>query len=68
MRSWMDELTETELECVRITLKASVDSDDIGTALRQHAKLMLNEVEDYLWNSVCRNTPVSSDQLQREQP
>jgi hypothetical protein len=67
MTSWMDELTETELECMRITLKASVDSDDMGMAVKQHAKILLNEVEDYLWSSVCRNTPASSDQLQAEQ-
>lgn len=67
MRSWMDELSENELECVRITLKASVESNDIGMALKQHARLMLNEVEDYLWNNVCRNIPASSDQLQADQ-
>lgn len=68
MRSWMDELTENELECVRVTLKASVDSEDIGMSTRQHAKILLNEVEDYLWSNVCRGSPVSSDQLQTELP
>lgn len=66
MRSWMDELTENELECVRITLTASVESDELGMAVKQHAKILLNEVDDYLWNSVCRNSPASSDQLQIE--
>lgn len=67
MRSWMDELTENELECVRITLKASVESEEIGFSTRQHAKILLNEVEDYLWNNVCRNMPIGSDQHQIDQ-
>lgn len=64
MKSWMDELTESELEVMRVTLKCSVDSPEIGSATRQHAAILLAEVEDYLWNSVCRNTPADSDQLQ----
>ena len=64
MKSWMDELTESELEVMRVTLKCSIDSKDIGIATRQHAIILLAEVEDYLWNSVCRNTPADSDQLQ----
>lgn len=60
----MDELTESELEVMRVTLKCSVDSPEIGSATRQHAAILLAEVEDYLWNSVCRNTPADSDQLQ----
>lgn len=66
MRSWMDELKDSELECMRITLKASIESDDIGVSTRQHAKILLSEVEDYLWNNVCRNIPADSDQLQTE--
>lgn len=66
MRSWMDELTESELECVRVTLKASVDSEEIGMSTRQHAKILLTEVEDYLWDSVCRGSPADSDQHQIE--
>jgi len=64
MKSWMDELTENELEAMRVTLKCSVDSPEIGSATRQHAAILLAEVEEYLWNSVCRNTPADSDQLQ----
>lgn len=66
MRSWMDELKESEIECMRITLKASIESNDIGISTRQHAMLLLNEVEDYLWNSVCQNIPADLDQLQKE--
>ncbi len=64
MKSWMDELTESELEVMRVTLKCSVDSPEIGSATRQHAAILLAELEDYLWNSVCRNTPADLDQLQ----
>lgn len=63
MKSWMDELTESELEVMRVTLKCSIDSPDIGSATRQHAAILLAEVEEYLWNSVCRNTPADLDQL-----
>jgi len=64
MKSWMDELTENELEVMRVTLKCSIDSPEIGLATRQHAAILLAELEDYLWNSVCRNTPANLDQLQ----
>lgn len=66
MRSWMDELKDSEIECMRITLKASIESEDIGVSTRQHAKILLTEVEDYLWNNVCRNIPADSDQFQIE--
>lgn len=55
--SWMDDLSESELECMRITLKASIESEEIGVSVKQHAKILLNEVEDYLWDSICRGTP-----------
>ena len=64
MKSWMDELTDDELEVMRVTLKCSIDSKDIGIVTRQHAVILLAEVEDYLWNSVCRGNPADSDQLQ----
>lgn len=67
MKSWIDDLTETELEVLRVTLANTINSHDFGKATRQHAQLMLSEIEDYLWNSVCRNTPASSDQLQADQ-
>lgn len=57
MNSWMDELNESELECVRVSLKASIESEEIGFATRQHAKILLEEVEEYLWDSICKGTP-----------
>lgn len=64
MKSWMDELTESELEVMRVTLKCSIDSPEIGSATRQHAAILLAEVEEYLWSNVCRGNPADSDQLQ----
>lgn len=68
MKSWIDELTESEIEVLRVTLRCTIASEDIGRATRQHAQLMLSEIEDYLWNNVCRNTPADLDQLQKERP
>jgi len=68
MKSWMDELTESELEVMRLTLKCSIDSPEIGASTRQHAAILLAEVEEYLWNNVCRNIPANLDQLQTRQP
>lgn len=62
--SWLDSLTDSELEVVRVTLKCSIENDEIGTHTKQHARLMLNEVEDYLWNKVCQNIPMNLDQDQ----
>jgi len=64
MKSWMDELTENELEVMRVTLKCSIDSPEIGLVTRQHAAILLAEVEEYLWNNVCLGTPANLDQLQ----
>lgn len=68
MKSWIDDLSETEIEVLRVTLASTINSKDLGKATRQHAQLMLSEIEDYLWNSVCRNTPANLDQLQKELP
>lgn len=62
MRNWIENLTETELEVMRVTLRASIQSDELGFSTRQNAKILLDEVEDYLWSNVCRGSPVSSDQ------
>ena len=61
---WLDELTERELEVMRVTLKASIYSQDLNPSKKQDALYLLNEIEDYLWNSVCRGNPADSDQLQ----
>ena len=61
---WLDELTESELEVMRVTLKTSIYSQDLNASKKQDALHLLNEIEDYLWNSVCRNSPADSDQLQ----
>lgn len=66
MKSWIDELTESEIEVLRVTLKATVNSEDIGKATRQHAQLMLSEIEEHLWNSVCRGIPDHSSQRQTD--
>jgi hypothetical protein len=66
MRNWIEDMTEQELETVRATLIVSIDSKDIGVSTRQNAKMILNEIEDYFWNNVCRNMPVDSDQLDIE--
>lgn len=68
MKSWMDELTESELEVMRVTLKCSIDSPEIGSATRQHAAILLAELEEYLWNNVCLGTPANLDQLQTTLP
>lgn len=66
MRNWIEEMTEQELETVRATLIVSINSKDIGVSTRQNAKIILTEIEDYFWNSVCRGTPIDSDPLDIE--
>lgn len=66
MRNWIEDMTEQELETVRTTLIVSINSKDIGVSTRQNAKMILTEIEDYFWNSVCRNNPVDSDQFDIE--
>jgi hypothetical protein len=66
MRTWMDELTTDELEVMRQTLNSSIENNELYGHTKQHAKMLLNEVDDHLWNRVCLGSPSHSDQLGTE--
>lgn len=66
MKNWMESLTENELEVMRVTLRASVQSDEIGCSTRQNAKMLLEQVEDFLWVNVCKNEPAQLEQNEIE--
>lgn len=68
MRNWMDELDSSEIEFMRVTIQSSLESDALYGVTKQQAKILLNEIDDYLWESVCRGTPAHSDQHQNELP
>lgn len=65
-RNWLEELNNSEIELVQTTLKSSIESQQIYGATKQQAKMLLNEIDDFLWDSVCRGTPAHSDQFDIE--
>lgn len=68
MKQWINEQDEKQLQIMCDTLRYLVNSEQTPPYTRQHAVIFLNEIEDKLWSDVCRNSPASSDQLQREIP
>lgn len=66
MRNWMDELDSSEIEVMRVTIKSSIDADELYGATKQQAKILLNEIDDYLWQRVCQGTPAHLDQFDIE--
>ena len=66
MRTWMEELTIDELEVMRQTLHISIENNELFGHTKQHAKMLLNEVDDHLWSRVCLGSPKDSDQLGTE--
>lgn len=61
---WLDELNETELHVMETSIRCALANDELSGQTKINAQQVLGQIEDYLWSSVCRNTPIDSDQLQ----
>jgi hypothetical protein len=62
MKNWIEKLTESELETIRATLVSSVKNNQIGFNTRQNAQIILEEIDDFIWDSVCKNIPTKDDE------
>ena len=61
---WLDELNETELHIMETSIRAALANDELSGHTKLNAQQVLSQIEDYLWSSVCRGSPVDLDQLQ----
>lgn len=64
MKTWLDELSEDELHAMETTIRAALTKDKLHGNTRLNAQMILQQVEDYLWSSVCRGSPAYLDQHQ----
>lgn len=61
---WLDELNENEIHVMETSIRAALANDELSGHTKINAQQVLNQIEDYLWNSVCRGSPVDLDQFQ----
>jgi len=66
MKTWLDDLTETQLEVLRTSVRCAIDADKLRGQTKLNAQQVLAEIEEHLWSSVCRGTPDHSDQRQTD--
>lgn len=61
---WLDELNENEIAVMETSIRAALANDELTGQTKINAQQVLGQIEDYLWSSVCRGSPIDSDQLQ----
>lgn len=66
MKTWLDDLSESQLEVLQTSVRCAIDADELRGQTKLNAQQVLAEIEDYLWNSVCRGTPDHSSQRQTD--
>ena len=60
---WLDQLTENEIAVMETSIRCALTNNELSGQTKLNAEQVLSQIEDYLWNSVCRGNPADSDQI-----
>lgn len=63
---YLEKLTETELHVMETSIRCALANDELSGQTKINAQQILEQIEDHLWSNVCRGSPASLDQPQKE--